>query len=1087
MNRAGRVITSSIIMTWLLVGVATADNQKTAKATHYVRVPTQAIGEAARTGVDITKTVDYGSFAWLMATDDAITQMQAAGIDVQIEESPFTLTLGGESFDPVQKSGGQAPTPRVAPTGADLQLVQFDAPAKAAWLQSVQADGVQIVQYIHPRTYVVWAEPEQLADSADHPHVRWAGSFEPDYRLLPRFRALADVDEDVNVLLYRGADVEGAISQMVVLDATMLGRERLNDTFEVVQLRLSAEKLADIAHVPGVYSVQPIPRDGGLRSEMSGQVNVNNITGGNLAYPGYMTWLNSVALSGAGVTIANVDGGIQHTHPDLIGRMLGCSGSTCGGSASSSHGTHTAGIMAADGSSGVTDSDGFLRGLGVAPGANLVEQVYSPWYQQAGGMRLLMKDSQANGAQLSGNSWGPAGSPLGYDNDTMQVDIGVRDANADLNGNQPFTYVLSFMNGYGSTSTQGTPDEAKNIFTIGSTKMRYSNGSPDNQINDLSSNTAHGPALDGRTIPHMVAPGCYIDSTLPTNSHGLNCGTSMASPQVTGAVALFIEYYRGLDDYVADPSPAMVKAAFLPVAHDLAGNQDADGGTLGHPFDSKQGWGRMDLEAVVDPAQNVAYFDNPQIFDNTGEEWTTVVTADNPSEPIRIMLVWTDAAGHGLGGSTPAWNNNLDLIVEAGATTYRGNNFGSTGWSVSGGSADYRNNTEGVFIGPTAPDQYTIRVRATDLNSDAIPGEGDTTDQDFALVCYNCFTGPVPPQAFSGAAATEVFKPVEIALDAHDDGRPETPGMLSYVVTALPSSGSLVDMGAGAIEAGDLPYTLAAGGNMVSYLPGPCFEGADSFDFKANDGGVAPDGGDSNVATVTIGVTSVPGTSQLQYSFPLDSDPGWTTEGDWAFGTPTGGGTHNYDPTSGYTGSNVYGYDLNDDYPRNLPERALTTTAIDCTNLSGTELRFWRWLGVERFDTARIEVSNDGSGWTELWSNPSAVNVADTTWTQQSLDISAVADDEATVYVRWIMGPTDSSVTYPGWNIDDIEIWAAPVSEADFNTDSYVNMFDYTMLETCLTGPGASLAAQCTCVDIDNDGDVDLRDFAAFGTMYGGQ
>ena len=29
----------------------------------------------------------------------------------------------------------------------------------------------------------------------------------------------------------------------------------------------------------------------------------------------------------------------------------------------------------------------------------------------------------------------------------------------------------------------------------------------------LSANSAHGPALDGRTIPHMVAPGCSLDTT----------------------------------------------------------------------------------------------------------------------------------------------------------------------------------------------------------------------------------------------------------------------------------------------------------------------------------------------------------------------------------------------------------------------------------------------------------------------------------------------------------------------------------------------------------------------------------------------
>jgi hypothetical protein len=82
--------------------------------------------------------------------------------------------------------------------------------------------------------------------------------------------------------------------------------------------------------------------------------------------------------------------------------------------------------MAADGSSGVCDSYGFLCGLGMALGANLVEQVYSPWYTQPGGMLLLMTESYRNGASLSGNSWGPFPFPLGYDGDTRQVDVSVQ-------------------------------------------------------------------------------------------------------------------------------------------------------------------------------------------------------------------------------------------------------------------------------------------------------------------------------------------------------------------------------------------------------------------------------------------------------------------------------------------------------------------------------------------------------------------------------------------------------------------------------------------------------------------------------------
>ncbi|MEW5988250.1 MAG: S8 family serine peptidase, partial [Chloroflexota bacterium] len=608
----------------------------------------------------------------------------------------------------------------------------------------------------------------------------------PAYRVLPQWRSLAGNAIPAAVLLYRGADTSAAVRQLQQLGGRLTSRAILNQTWEVVGMTLAGRHFHAAAHVPGVYSIQPRPAVGGLRGEMSSQVNVNQVDVYQQAYPGYQAWLNEVGLDGAGVVIANVDSGVQSSHPDLANRLLTCVGDTCS-STSSSHGTHTAGIMAADGSSGALDSYGFLRGLGVAPGASLIEQLYSPTYYQADGMLTLMRESYNNGALLSGNSWGPSSYPLGYDNDTLQVDIGVRDADAYTPGAQSLSFVLSVMNGYGGTSTQGTPDEAKNIFTIGSTKMQTWSGQQILEIDDLSTNTAHGPALDGRTIPHLVAPGCYVDSTTLTSSWTLTCGTSMASPQVSGAIALFIQYYRSTGEAIGgerfyapgtsmpvasplqpvDPSPALIKAAFLPVAHDLAGHLDADNGVLGHPFDSKQGWGRLDVAAVVDPQTSVLYFDNPTILDNTGEEWTQTLTAADSSQPLKLMLVWTDAPGHGLGGSTPAWNNDLDLVVEVDGASYLGNNFGSDGWSTTGGSADYRHNTEGVFLGPTFAGSVTVRVVAANLNSDGVPESGDSTDQDFALVCYNCasssdYTLDVTPISQDVCAPTEVVYEVTV-------------------------------------------------------------------------------------------------------------------------------------------------------------------------------------------------------------------------------------------------------------------------------------------------------------------------------------
>ena len=653
----------------------------------------------------------------------------------------FTLTLGEETFDPLTKVTVMPSVWEVASQlGKDLRLVQFDGPIQESWIEEMIEVGIEPIQYIHPYTYITWASAESRDDALFIQHVRWSGDFVNGYKVLPRWRSLSASPIRMQALIYRGVELESVLTQCKEAGAFRIEQSTLDNRFTSISFITPGNSLLELSQIVGVFTIQPTPTDGGLRSEMSNQINAGNYDGGNNAYPGYEDWLGDVGVTGSGVTIAIVDGGSDQSHADLAGQFVSCEGQSCGGSASSSHGTHTAGIVGATGASGITDSFGFLRGQGVAPGVSLLEQTYSPTYTQPGGMTLLMTESQRNGASASSNSWGPAGTPQGYDIDTLETDIGIRDADPDMPGNQQFSYVLAIMNGSGGTSTQGSPDEAKNIFTIGSTKMQTSGGTQYTAINDISSNSAHGPCLDGRIIPHMVAPGCSVDSTTP-GSYSMMCGTSMACPQVAGAIALFIEQYVEL--YEVEPTPALIKAAFTAGALDLAGNDDADGNTLGHPFDSKQGWGRMDLPSVLgNVSESVRYYDAPVVLEQTGDEWSTVVSPIDPSKPMKIMLVWTDAVGHGLGGSTPAWNNDLDLTVSAGLSTYRGNNIGSSGWSTSGGSYDDRNNTEGVFLGPTSPSQATIVVSAANLNSDGIPSVGDSIDQDFSLVCYNCAAEP---------------------------------------------------------------------------------------------------------------------------------------------------------------------------------------------------------------------------------------------------------------------------------------------------------------------------------------------------------
>lgn len=214
------------------------------------------------------------------------------------------------------------------------------------------------------------------------------------------------------------------------------------------------------------------------------------------------------------------------------------------------------------------------------------------------------------------------------------------------------------------------------------------------------------------------------------------------------------------------------------------------------------------------------------------------------------------------------------------------------------------------------------------------------------------------------------------------------------------------------------------------------------------------------------------GGSVIAYTASMDTGPGWSLEGQWNWGQPSGGGGEygSPDPSGGYTGANLLGYNLSGDYPNGMDSTDWATTPpIDCSGLTGVKLRFYQWLGVEQslYDHASIEVTNDGYSWYPLWQNEYTMDGG--TWEYVEYDISIWADDQHFVQVRWGMGPTDSSWRYCGWNLDDVTISGDPLWEPPSNDECLAAIEIRTGVPISGTSLGATGSDISSCAWNDFD------------------
>ncbi|MES2981164.1 MAG: InlB B-repeat-containing protein [Verrucomicrobiota bacterium] len=142
----------------------------------------------------------------------------------------------------------------------------------------------------------------------------------------------------------------------------------------------------------------------------------------------------------------------------------------------------------------------------------------------------------------------------------------------------------------------------------------------------------------------------------------------------------------------------------------------------------------------------------------------------------------------------------------------------------------------------------------------------------------------------------------------------------------------------------------------------------------------------------------------------MDTNPGFTTTGLFEYGVPVSPNK----VLSAHTGTNIYDTDLKDTCTTGS---TLTTKSLDCSNHIGVSLDFW--YHAYTFSTIKFEVSNDNVNWIELFTD---TNTTINNWIHKNYDISAVADGQRTVYIRWSLIGTNTYYGGDGLAIDDVQV-----------------------------------------------------------------
>jgi len=276
-----------------------------------------------------------------------------------------------------------------------------------------------------------------------------------------------------------------------------------------------------------------------------------------------------MGYTGKGVKVALVDTGIDGTHPDLKGRITQWKDLVNNKDTpydDFGHGTHCAGIIGGNGAA----SNGKYKG--VAPEVQFV------------GVKVLSKDGSGSlSTIISGIQYAAStdasiiSMSLGSTQHAQSMDDAVKAA-----VQKGKIMVIAAGNSGPGSKTIACPADSPDALTVGAT----------DKSDVIASFSSRGPNRDGTVKPDISAPGKDIVSCRATGTNDGKAidtyylsmsGTSMATPMVSGAVALMVQKKPGL-------TPADAKSILEKTAKQLGTKTP----------NNDYGYGRISVKNAID-------------------------------------------------------------------------------------------------------------------------------------------------------------------------------------------------------------------------------------------------------------------------------------------------------------------------------------------------------------------------------------------------------------------------------------------------------------------------------------------------------